>query len=498
MGKFDDSIAQYRKALSIDPNFVASHFGISADLLYMGKPAQAENELQQIVDKARSDGEVRTALFGMAVVAADGSNFQKAAQQLDKEFAVAQKKNDMASMSADLQAKGNILAQTSNLDQAQQAFDRSLQLTEASGLSQEIKDNAKLIHHYNLAGLDISRKDFAAAKQETEAFRQGAANSKNPALTKQAHELEGRIALAEKDYDKAIAELQQANLQNPQNLYRLSLAYQAKGDTAKAKEFCAKAADFNSLPAASLRFRSHESPEDCGRRQSLTEQGGEVAALLQHGAFVPASIVSRHVSAIGPRLDAHGEDKASRVESRSCVRCLCNDRSVWDRILDQRVRNGGKFGCKRRTRSEEVVSRECAVVVRTERYGVHHVTVARADRRCLWVCADKAGPVLLRAVNGRSLVKILVGGDAQVPGDARPARQRHLHCKLRVLFRISSHECLHPDVVPRKRSASNDGCENESSEHWLGRLYRWRTPLHRDYDQLTSFQAQRIGRNSVA
>ena len=254
MGKFDDSIAQYRKALSIDPNFVASHFGISADLLYMGKPAQAEAELQQIVDKARSDGEVRTALFGMAVVAADGANFQKAAQQLDKEFAVAQKKNDMASMAADLQAKGNILAQTSNLDQAQQAFDRSLQLTEASGLSQEIKDNAKLIHHYNLAGLDISRKDFVAAKQETEAFRQGAANSKNPALSKQAHELEGRIALAEKDYDKAIAELQQSNLQNPQNLYRLSLAYQAKGNTAKAKEFGAKAADFNSLPQLPYAF----------------------------------------------------------------------------------------------------------------------------------------------------------------------------------------------------------------------------------------------------
>jgi tetratricopeptide (TPR) repeat protein len=62
------------------------------------------------------------------------------------------------------------------------------------------------------------------------------------------------IALSEKDYDKAIAELNQANQQNPQNLYRLSQAYQGKGDSAKAKEFGAKAAAFNSLPQLNYAF----------------------------------------------------------------------------------------------------------------------------------------------------------------------------------------------------------------------------------------------------
>ena len=62
------------------------------------------------------------------------------------------------------------------------------------------------------------------------------------------------IALAEKDYDKAIAELQQANQQNPQDLYRLAQAYQGKGDNAKAKEFYAKAAGFNSLPQLNYAF----------------------------------------------------------------------------------------------------------------------------------------------------------------------------------------------------------------------------------------------------
>jgi tetratricopeptide (TPR) repeat protein len=69
-----------------------------------------------------------------------------------------------------------------------------------------------------------------------------------------AHELAGRIALAQKDYDKAISELEQANQQDPRNLYRLSQACQAKGDSAKAQDFLKKAADFNSLPALNYAF----------------------------------------------------------------------------------------------------------------------------------------------------------------------------------------------------------------------------------------------------
>jgi len=254
MGRFDDSIAQYRKALSIDPHFVPSHFGISADLLYMGKPSQADDELQQMANQARNDGETRTALFGMAVVAADSGKFDEAAKQMDKQYAVAEKKNDAAGMAGDLLAKGNILAEAAKYDAAKQQFDHSLQIMEASSLSQEIKDNAKLFHHFNLAGIDIAKKDYAAAKREADEFRQGAEASKNPAQLKQAHELAGRIALAQKDYDQAIAELQQANQQDPRNLFRLSQAYQGKGDDAKAKDLCTKAAEFNSLPQLNYAF----------------------------------------------------------------------------------------------------------------------------------------------------------------------------------------------------------------------------------------------------
>jgi len=254
MGRFDESIAQYRKALSIDSHFVPSHFGISADLTYMGKPQDAEAELGKMVEQARNDGELRTALFGLAVVAADSGKLDKALLEMDKEFAVAEKKNDPAAMAADLQAKGNILAEMQRYDQANQQFDRSLKFVEDSSLSQEIKDNAKLQHHYNLTALAIGKKDYAAATTHAEEFRQGAEASKNPAQVKLAHELAGRIALAQKDYEKAIAELEQANPQDPRNLYRLGQAHDGKGEHTKAQEFYSRAAKFNSLPALNYAF----------------------------------------------------------------------------------------------------------------------------------------------------------------------------------------------------------------------------------------------------
>jgi tetratricopeptide (TPR) repeat protein len=266
MGRFEDSIAQYRKALAVDEHFVPSHFGISADLLYMGKPTEAATELAKITEKARNDGERRVALFGQTVVDVDGGKMAPALAELDKQYAIAQQTNDVAGMAGDLQNKGNILAEMQKYDAAQQQFDQLLQMVEGSNLSPEIKNNAKLFHHFNLAVVAIGKKDYAAAKTHAEEFAKGAEASQNAFQIKQSHALAGTIALAQKDYDTAIAELQQANDQNPRDLYRLCQAYQGKGDNAKAQETCMRAADFNSLPQLNYAFVRSKAHKVAGKK----------------------------------------------------------------------------------------------------------------------------------------------------------------------------------------------------------------------------------------
>jgi tetratricopeptide (TPR) repeat protein len=254
MGRFPESITQYRKALEIDSNFINSHQGIAAALMYQGKPDEAAAELQKITDKARSDAERRTALFGLTVVDVDSGKLDKALAEVDKQYALGEKTNDIPAMTGDLQLKGNIMLEMGKPDEAKALFERGLKMTEDSSLSQEIKDNAKLFHHYNLARVALAKKDMTTAKTEAESFRKGTEGLKNPFQTKQAHELLGMIALEAKDYDNALVELQQSNQQNPYDLYRTCQAYQGKGDLAKAKESCTKAAAFNSLPQLNLAF----------------------------------------------------------------------------------------------------------------------------------------------------------------------------------------------------------------------------------------------------
>jgi len=248
MGRFDEAIVQYNKALGIDPNFINSHFGIAAALAYSGKASEAQSELQKITTKARSDGERRTALFGQMVVAVDSGKLDQGLAEVEKQYALGQKSNDMPAMAGDLLLKGNILLEMNKPDDARKAYEQALKTTTDSNVPQENKDNAALFSHYNLARVAIVKKDLAAAKTETDTFRKGAETRKNANQIKQAHELAGRIALEEKNYDTAVSELAQANQQNPDVLYLTGLSYQGKGDAAKAKDSFTKAAKFNSLP----------------------------------------------------------------------------------------------------------------------------------------------------------------------------------------------------------------------------------------------------------
>ncbi len=248
MGKFDQSVEQYRKALGVDPNFVGSHSGIAAALMYQGKAADAEAELKKVTDKARTDGERRTALFSLTVVSVDSGKLRDALALADQQYALGEKTKDVPAMAGDLQLKGILLLESGKPDEAQAQFERALKVTEESSLSQAIKDNTRLGHHQNLALVSVEKKDFSAARSHADVFLKGVEASANPALVRQGHGLAGLIALRAKDYDTAIAELGKGNQQDPAVLYRACLASEGKGDHAKAKELCTKAADFNSLP----------------------------------------------------------------------------------------------------------------------------------------------------------------------------------------------------------------------------------------------------------
>jgi tetratricopeptide (TPR) repeat protein len=252
IGRYDDSITNYRKALQADRNFVASYVGIASNLDMKGDHEAARKELQTLLNNARNDAERRTAHFSMSVSYAAAGNLEKALAEQEKMYALASKNNDPANMSGDLVTMGNLLLELGRVDEAQKKFDQAAKVIADSNLSGDIKRNAQEGHLFNTAEAKLKKGDFAAAKTAAAEFKKQAEGGGNPFQIFQAHEIAGRIALEEKQFDKAITDLKQSNLQNPYNLYRLARAYEGKGDSANAAAFYKKAANHNTIANLNL------------------------------------------------------------------------------------------------------------------------------------------------------------------------------------------------------------------------------------------------------
>ena len=108
MGKYEESITQYKKALELNANFVASHIGIATNLNFLGEHEKARERLQHLNEIARNDGEKRAAHFAAAVSYMDEGFPGKALDELQKQYDIAAAINDHFSMGNDLILMGNI------------------------------------------------------------------------------------------------------------------------------------------------------------------------------------------------------------------------------------------------------------------------------------------------------------------------------------------------------------------------------------------------------
>jgi len=246
-GKYEESIEQYRKALSIDPNFVSSFLGISYNYNFLGKHEDARKELQTLYDNARNDGERGTALFAMTVSYADEGNFDKAMEEMQKQYVLNEKINDAGGMAGDLNAMGNILLEAGKYDEAMKKFEQAVEVTLASNLSNELKENTKRFQLYNVARVWLMKNNLKGAKEKANEFSEKASMSNNTFQIWSSHELQGLIALQEKDFKKAESEFKMANQQNPYTFYRLGLAYQGMSNKEMADKHFKMAANFNAL-----------------------------------------------------------------------------------------------------------------------------------------------------------------------------------------------------------------------------------------------------------
>lgn len=246
-GKFDDSIASYDKALAIDPNFVASYVGIGNNHMFAGRGDKAREAFTKLQSVARNAGEQRQALFWIAESYIHEGKWNDAIAALDKEQAIAEKNNDLGLVAQDHNFRANILLESGKADAAAAEFQVSLDTIAKASVPDEVKEQTKRNGIYDEARVALAKHDLATAKAKLDAYRTAVEAKKVPFELRQLHELTGMVAIDDKKFADAAAELEQANQQDPRVLYLLGVAYAGAGDAAKAKAAYQAAYDFNAL-----------------------------------------------------------------------------------------------------------------------------------------------------------------------------------------------------------------------------------------------------------
>jgi tetratricopeptide (TPR) repeat protein len=246
-GRFDESIKMYEKALSLDPNFVASYVGIGNDYLCMGRFDQARATFAKLDAIARNTGERRQARFWTAASYVHEGATDKAIAELKAGYTLAEKDGDGGSMSGDLTQMGDVLREAGRFDEALAKYAEAVTVIGKAQVPDEVKEATWRNHVFEEGRVAIARNDIPTAKAKATEYAKQVAVKKVPFEVRQQHELAGLIALADKQNAAAVAEFKQANQLDPRILYLTAIALRGTGDTRQAAALATKAAKFNAL-----------------------------------------------------------------------------------------------------------------------------------------------------------------------------------------------------------------------------------------------------------
>jgi tetratricopeptide (TPR) repeat protein len=254
-GRYDESIAMYRKALDLNAGFASARYGIACDYDFLHQPKEALAELDQALEVAKDDGQKRAAHFSRAVSYAHAGDLAEAQGAIEKQYEIAVANHDTLAMVGDLVIMGTIALEQADVDAADRRFATARGLAEgAVKVPAANKANQLRFQKFLQGRVALAKGDVAAAKKWSEEFAAEANASGSAGQKLLVHELAGQVAMAEKDWAKATAELEQANLLDPYNLYRLSLAQAGAGNSAKAKEYAELARDDRTLTSLNYAF----------------------------------------------------------------------------------------------------------------------------------------------------------------------------------------------------------------------------------------------------
>lgn len=261
MGKYSESIEQYKKAFEKDPlNFASSLNGIGDNYIFKGDYETARKYYQENYDLVSGTSEKLTSMFLKAISYVHEGKVDNAIKTLDEYRLMAEKWNQVPPVIWSYFNQGFVYMESGKPAEGVKLFDNVTDIIGKSKLPETDKENmlttSMMWHVYGL----ISNNELDKALPELEKNKQKVESRKNPVELMNLNSVFGFFEMKKGNYDKALEYFSKANNEDPWNLYYTAVVYDKKGDRQKAKGLYEKITkwNINGMHLALVRERAME------------------------------------------------------------------------------------------------------------------------------------------------------------------------------------------------------------------------------------------------
>ena len=244
-GKLGDALAEYAKALQLDPKMYEANLSSGAALDLLGRYAEARTFLQTAVDVAKP--EVRgTPLRNMAFSYAFEKDCANAVKYAKQAYEVELAKPDMNGAAEVANELGRICLESEDVKVAaewyQKGYDAAMK---QPVLPDSAKDLWNFRWHNALARIAARKGDKTAALMHVGHAKGFLDKGTNPGQAAFMPYLSGYVAFFTGDMAAALTDLKQAQQNDPFILALMAQAYEKTGDRAAAMELWKKIMTIN-------------------------------------------------------------------------------------------------------------------------------------------------------------------------------------------------------------------------------------------------------------
>ena len=260
MGKYDESIAQYKKAIEKNPSFTSSLLGISNNYIFKGDYQSARKYIQEFFNKASNVSDKLVAQYNKALSYIYEGKIHDAMVAFEEYRTMSEKENLTTNCIMSFAYQGYMLSEDGKPLEGTTYYEKAIDLIGKSNLPETIKENflteSMLWRFYFL----IVNSDLSNAETEAVKCKTRVESRRNIGEEMMLNGLLGLLEIKKGNYDKAITYLLNSDGQDPWTWYYTGIAYSKKGEMENANKFFKKVTSCNisSLDLAVVRNRAFE------------------------------------------------------------------------------------------------------------------------------------------------------------------------------------------------------------------------------------------------